>query len=162
MSADKLVVVVQTKGGGDSCARIEALGGGALLLRATVIVLRLHFEEVQPHMQIGTHADLLAHEMTCLVAVVHRAVFRIVVERIIRCDDLTIDLLDVILVAGQHEQLPKYRHRCHELRVDAVHQTDVSHLVEGDGLVLSQYFCHTFDFLAAKLGIRATSAKKIQ
>jgi hypothetical protein len=27
---------------------------------------------------------------------------------------------------------------------------------------LSQYLCHTFDFLAAKLGIRAISAKKIQ
>ena len=162
MSADKLVVVVQPEGRGYASMRVEALGRGALLLRAPVIVLRLHLEEVQPYMQIGAHADLLAHEMTSLVAVIHRTVLRVVVERIIWCDDLTVDLLDVILVAGQREQLPKYRHRSHELRVDAVHQTDVSHLVEGDGLVLSQYLCHTFDFLAAKLGIRTISAKKIQ
>ena len=162
MSADKVIVVVKTERGGGTCMRVEILCGSALLLRTPMVVLGLHLKEVQSHMEVGAHTDLLTHQMSCLMTIIHRTILCIIIEGIIRCDELTIDLLDVVLVASHGEQLTKHGHRGHELRVDAVHQTDISHLVEGDGLVLLQYFCHCFVFCTAKVGICATAAKIIQ
>ena len=122
----------------------------ALLLRAPVVVLRLHLKVVNAYMEIGTHAQLLALQMAHLMTVIHRAVLRIVVECIIRCDDLAVDLLHVILVAGELKQPSEHGHRRDELRIDAVHQADVSHLVERDGLEMAQNLCHTFAVFECK------------
>ena len=92
---------MEAEGGIDTRMGIEAFGSDTLLLRTSMIVLGLHLQEVQAYMEVGAHADLLTHEMPSLMAVVHRTVLRIVIEGIIRCDDLTVDLLDVVLVASQ-------------------------------------------------------------
>ena len=60
------------------------------------------------------------------------------------------DLLHVILVAGELTQPSEHGHRRDELRIDAVHQADVSHLVERDGLEMAQNLCHTFAVFECK------------
>ena len=92
---------MEAERGSDANMGIEALCSDTLLLRTPMVVLGLHLEEVQAHMEIGAHANLLTHKMPSLVTIVHRTVLRIVIEGIIRCDYLTVDLLDVILVASQ-------------------------------------------------------------
>ena len=92
---------MEAEGGIDTRMGIEAFGSDTLLLRTSMIVLGLHLQEVQAHMEVRAHADLLTHKMSGLMAVVHRTVLRIVIEGIIRCDDLIVDLLDVVLVASQ-------------------------------------------------------------
>ena len=150
IGSDKGIVVVKAEAASGPCLGIEALGSGTLLLGAPVVVLRLHLKVVDAYMEIGTHAQLLALQMTHLMAVIHRTVLRIVVEGIIRCDDLAVDLLHVILVAGELKQLSEHGHRRDELRVDAVHQADIPHLVEGDGLEMVQNLCHTFAVFECK------------
>ena len=150
IGGDKRIVVVKAEVASGPRLWIEALGSGALLLGAPVVVLRLHLKVVDAYMEIGAHAQLLALQMAHLMTVVHRAVLRIVVEGIIRCDDLAVDLLHVILVAGELKQPSEHGHRRDELRIDAVHQADVSHLVERDSLEMAQNLCHTFAVFECK------------
>ena len=137
MVGEELVVVVEAEGAALVGQGIEALGSGALFLRTPVVVLRLHLQVVDADVEIGTHAEFLTLQMACLMTVIHGVVLGIVIEGIIGCDDLTVDLLDKIFIACELEQLTEDRHRRDELRVDTVHQADVSHLIECDGLELS-------------------------
>ena len=115
---------------------IEAFHRHALLLGAPMIVLGLHLEEIEPCIDVRADTQLLAHQMACLVAIIHGAIGRIEVECIIRRDAQTTRLLHEIVVACNLEQLLKHRHRRHKLGVDAVHQPDVFHFFQRDGFIV--------------------------
>ena len=57
--------------------RIEVEGLDALLLRSSVIVLRLYLKEIKSGIDIGTYTNLLTREMACLMTIVHLAIGRI-------------------------------------------------------------------------------------
>ena len=101
-----------------------------------MIVLRLHFEEAEPYIHIGTHTDLLSLEMAHLMTLVHGTVGRVEVERIVGRGTVAVDLLHEVVVAGQPEEAAKHGHGGDELGVDAVHEPYRPHLVERDRVVL--------------------------
>ena len=110
----------------------------ALLLRTPVIIFGLHFQKVQAGVHITADTELLAVGMTGFVGGVHRIVVGIEIERIIRCDTLAVDLLDVIVVLGHCEQLLKLWQGGYKLGVCTVHQPYGTHLFEGNGVEMIQ------------------------
>ena len=121
---------------------VEALHGHSFFLRSSVIVLGLDFQEVQASIDIGANAELLAHEVSSLMHLIHLTVVGVEVKCIIGRDTQPARLLHEVVFACNVEQLPEHRHRRNELGVDTVHQSDLLHILQRDGLVLIQYLLH--------------------
>ena len=121
---------------------IEALHRHPLLLRPSVIVLGLYLQEVETCIDIGTDAEFLAHQMSCLMHLIHLTVVGVEIKCIIGRDTQPTRLLHEIVFACQVEQLPEHRHRRDKLRVDAVHQPDILHILQRDGLKSVQNLLH--------------------
>ena len=121
---------------------IEALHGHSLFLRSPVVILGLDFQEVQASINIGANAEFLAHEMPCLMHLIHLTVVGVEIKCIIGRDTQPTRLLHEIVFACNVEQLPEHRHRRNEFGVDTVHQSDLLHVLQRDGLILVQYLLY--------------------
>lgn len=114
----------------------------ALLLRATVVVLGLHFEEGDIAVHVCANAHLLSWGTSVVVLHVEVVVVGVPVSRFVRGYLAAAVELSIVVSLRQLEQFCQILLVGNELGVGAVHQPDGRHLLQCDGLQLLQKFVY--------------------
>ena len=138
----ELTVLAQKADAVVGIRRVEAHHIHALLLGAPVVVLGLHFQEVEPGVHVGTDAQFLAPGVAVLVNDVHVVVRRVEVSRVVARNAHPVDVLGAVVVVGERQQEFKPADRRDKLGVGAVHQLNATHLIESDRVICPDDIVH--------------------